>query len=173
MWYCAPPVGAMPKKSSKSRSKRTTLHQKYKVLKKVKEHHRKKAKELKKKGGRVKAPKDPGIPNAWPFKEQLVKELQFERERAEAAKAARKEAAKERRVRAPPRRPLARVRLCVCCAAPPRGGARRVKVAQAADEVQPAAALQCAPLSLTRRLAVPPAGGEAQGWRGGGGDGGG
>ncbi len=89
----------MPKKSAKSRSKRTTLHQKYKVLKKIKEHHRKKAKELRKKGGRVKPPKDPGIPNAWPFKDQLVKELEFERERAEAAKAARKEAAKERRVR--------------------------------------------------------------------------
>ena len=83
----------MPKKSAKSRSKRTTLHQKYKVIKKIKEHHRKKAKELRKKGGRVKAPKDPGIPNSWPFKEQLVKELEFERERAEAATAARKEAA--------------------------------------------------------------------------------
>ena len=89
----------MPKKSAKSRSKRTTLHQKYKVIKKIKEHHRKKAKELRKKGGRVKAPKDPGIPNSWPFKEQLVKELEFERERAEAATAARKEAAKHRRVR--------------------------------------------------------------------------
>ena len=89
----------MVKKSGKSRSKRTTLHQKYKVLKKVKEHHRKKAKELRKKGGRVKPVKDPGIPNAWPFKEQLVKELEFEKERAEQALAAKKEAAKERRVR--------------------------------------------------------------------------
>ena len=90
----------MPKKSTKSRSKRVTLHQKYKVLKKIKEHHRKKAKELKKKGGRVKPPKDPGIPASWPFKEQLLQEIEFERHRAEQAKLARKEAAKERRVRA-------------------------------------------------------------------------
>jgi hypothetical protein len=89
----------MPKKSKKSKSKRVSLHQKYKILKKVREHNRKKAKDLKKRGGKAKAPKDPGIPNAWPFKEQLVKELEFEREQAEAAKAARREAAKERRVR--------------------------------------------------------------------------
>jgi nuclear GTP-binding protein len=89
----------MPKKSTKSRSKRVTLHQKYKVLKKIKEHHRKKAKELKKKGGRVKPPKDPGIPAAWPFKEQLLQEIEFERQKAELAKQARKDAAKERRVR--------------------------------------------------------------------------
>jgi nuclear GTP-binding protein len=117
----------MPKKSSKSRSKRTTLHQKYKVLKKVKEHHRKKAKELRKKGGRVKPPKDPGIPNAWPFKEQLVKELQFERERAEAAKAARKEAAKERRVRAlSPPRAATRAGDCSRAAAVARAAAARL-----------------------------------------------
>ena len=89
----------MPTKSKKSKSKRLSLHQKYKILKKVREHNRKKAKDAKKKGGRAKAPKDPGIPNAWPFKEQLVKELEFEREQAEAAKVARREAAKERRVR--------------------------------------------------------------------------
>ena len=89
----------MPKKSKKSKSKRVSLHQKYKILKKVREHNRKKAKDLKKRGGKAKVPKDPGIPNAWPFKEQLVKELEFEREQAEAAKAARREAAKERRVR--------------------------------------------------------------------------
>jgi nuclear GTP-binding protein len=89
----------MPKKSTKSRSKRVSLHQKYKVIKKIKEHHKKKAKELKKKGGRAKPPKDPGIPGAWPFKEQLLQEIEFERHRAEAAKVARKEAAKERRVR--------------------------------------------------------------------------
>ena len=38
----------MPKKSKKSKSKRQTLKQKYKVIKKVKEHHKKKAKELRK-----------------------------------------------------------------------------------------------------------------------------
>ena len=107
----------MAKKSSKSRSKRVTLHQKYKVLKKIKEHHKKKAKELRKKGGRVKPPKDPGIPNSWPFKEQLVKELEFERARVEAAKLARKEAAKECRVRGSGRR-LARAARSRCALRP-------------------------------------------------------
>ena len=53
----------MPKKSSGSKSKRMTLRQKYKIKRKVKEHHKKKAKELKKRGGKEKAPKDPGLPS--------------------------------------------------------------------------------------------------------------
>ena len=67
----------MPKKSTKSKSKRVSLHQKYKIIKKVKEHKKKQAKALKKKGGKVKPPKDPGIPAAWPFKEQLMQEIEF------------------------------------------------------------------------------------------------
>lgn len=43
----------MPKKSKKSKSKRLTLRQKHKVIRKVKEHHRKKAKELRKAGHKV------------------------------------------------------------------------------------------------------------------------
>lgn len=42
-------VGA--KRSKKSKSKRQTLKQKYKILRKVKEHHRKKRKEERKAGG--------------------------------------------------------------------------------------------------------------------------
>ncbi|KAJ6710917.1 hypothetical protein OIU74_011718 [Salix koriyanagi] len=40
----------MVKKSKKSKSKRITLKQKHKVIRKVKEHHKKKAKEAKKSG---------------------------------------------------------------------------------------------------------------------------
>jgi nuclear GTP-binding protein len=67
------------------------------VLKKVKEHHRKKAKEAKKLGlnGRKKVEKDPGIPNDWPFKDQEIKALEARRAKAleelEQKKAARKE----------------------------------------------------------------------------------
>lgn len=75
-----------------------TLPSALQVLKKIKEHHKKKAKELKKKGGRTKAAKDLGVPASWPFREQLMKEMAFEKERVEAATLARKEAAKERRV---------------------------------------------------------------------------
>ncbi|XP_071689403.1 guanine nucleotide-binding protein-like NSN1 [Rutidosis leptorrhynchoides] len=94
----------MPKRSKKSKSKRVTLKQKHKVIKKVKEHHKKKAKEAKKLGlnKRTKVEKDPGIPNDWPFKEQELKALEARRTKAleeiEQKKAARKERAKKRKL---------------------------------------------------------------------------
>ncbi|KAK9057426.1 hypothetical protein SSX86_022261 [Deinandra increscens subsp. villosa] len=94
----------MPKRSKKSKSKRVTLKQKHKVIKKVKEHHKKKAKEAKKLGLNKKArvEKDPGIPNDWPFKEQELKALEARRAKAldaiEQKKAARKERAKKRKL---------------------------------------------------------------------------
>ncbi|KAG6717522.1 hypothetical protein I3842_04G104600 [Carya illinoinensis] len=94
----------MVKKSKKSKSKRVPLKQKHKVIRKVKEHHKKKAKEAKKLGlTRKKKPeKDPGIPNDWPFKEQELKALEARRTRAleelEQKKAARKERAQKRKL---------------------------------------------------------------------------
>ncbi|KAI7751787.1 hypothetical protein M8C21_012754 [Ambrosia artemisiifolia] len=94
----------MPKRSKKSKSKRVTLKQKHKVIKKVKEHHKKKAKEAKKLGlnKKPRAEKDPGIPNDWPFKEQELKALEARRTKAleelEQKKAARKERAKKRKL---------------------------------------------------------------------------
>lgn len=73
------------------------LKKKYKIIRKVKEHQKKKAKEAKKLGinKKPKAEKDPGIPNDWPFKEQELKALEARRQRAiqeqEEKKAARKE----------------------------------------------------------------------------------
>ncbi|CAF2126606.1 hypothetical protein BRARA_C03191 [Brassica rapa] len=94
----------MPKRSKKSKSKRVTLKQKHKVIRKVKEHHKKKAKDAKKlnHNRRPRAEKDPGIPNDWPFKEQELKALEARRARAleeiEQKKAARKERAKKRKL---------------------------------------------------------------------------
>lgn len=77
------------------------LRKKYKILRKVKEHHRKKAKEAKKLGKRKPVEKDPGIPNAWPFKEQELLALEVRRARAldelELKKQAKKERAEKRR----------------------------------------------------------------------------
>lgn len=69
---------------SESKSKRIPLRKKYKVLKKVKQHHKKAAKEAKKLGlkSRRKVEKDPGIPNDWPFKEQELKAIEERRARA-------------------------------------------------------------------------------------------
>eukprot|EP00262_Sarcandra_glabra_P007510 TRINITY_DN20376_c0_g1_i1.p1 TRINITY_DN20376_c0_g1~~TRINITY_DN20376_c0_g1_i1.p1 ORF type:complete len:599 (+),score=150.76 TRINITY_DN20376_c0_g1_i1:134-1930(+) len=94
----------MVKKSKKSKSKRVPLKKKYKILRRVKEHHKKKAKEAKKLGGkqRQKVEKDPGIPNDWPFKEQELKALEARRalklEELEQKKAARKERAQKRKL---------------------------------------------------------------------------
>ncbi|KAM7272262.1 hypothetical protein ACFE04_026925 [Oxalis oulophora] len=94
----------MPKRSKKSKSKRITLKQKHKVIRKVKEHHKKKAKEAKKLGlnRKPRAEKDPGIPNDWPFKEQELKALETRRalalEQMEQKKAARKERARKRKL---------------------------------------------------------------------------
>ena len=89
----------MPKKSGGSKSKRLSLHQKYKIRRKVKEHHRKKAKELKKThGGKApKGPKDPGLPSQWPFREELVKEFAFKRAQILADEKMKKDAKKARR----------------------------------------------------------------------------
>ncbi|KAL1565180.1 Guanine nucleotide-binding protein-like nsn1 [Salvia divinorum] len=94
----------MVKKSKKSKSKRVPLRKKYKIIRKVKEHAKKKTKEAKKLGinKKSKVEKDPGIPNDWPFKEQELKALEVRRQRAiddlEAKKAARKERARKRKL---------------------------------------------------------------------------
>lgn len=88
----------MAQKSKKSKSKRMSLKQKYKIVKKVKEHHKKKAKEEKKLGKKRVPPKDPGIPNQWPFKAELLKELDWEKKRALAKDKRRKDERKRARV---------------------------------------------------------------------------
>ncbi|KAG6425419.1 hypothetical protein SASPL_115854 [Salvia splendens] len=94
----------MVKKSKKSKSKRVPLRKKYKIIRKVKEHAKKKTKEAKKLGinKKTKVEKDPGIPNDWPFKEQELKALEVRRQKAiddlEAKKAARKERARKRKL---------------------------------------------------------------------------
>ena len=70
----------------KGRSKRTTLKDKYKIQKRVVETHRKRRKQTKRdaKNGIVRPnqqKRDPGIPNSWPFKQDLLKDIQRSRER--------------------------------------------------------------------------------------------
>ncbi|XP_027927619.1 guanine nucleotide-binding protein-like NSN1 [Vigna unguiculata] len=94
----------MVMKSKKSKSKRVSLKKKYKVIRKVKEHNRKEAKEAKKLrlSGKNKVEKDPGIPNDWPFKEQELKALEARRAKAieelEQKKVERKERARKRKL---------------------------------------------------------------------------
>ena len=73
----------------KYKSKRSTLKDKYKIQKRVVDHHRKQRKQTKRdaKNGihhhNSKKNKDPGIPNSWPFKQELLQEIEQSRELAE------------------------------------------------------------------------------------------
>lgn len=74
-------------KGPKRASKRTSTKQRVKVEKKVREHHRKQRREAKKNPQwRTKKQADPGIPNSFPYKEQLLDEIQMRRDREEQRK---------------------------------------------------------------------------------------
>jgi len=83
-------------------SKRVSLKDKYKVQRKVTEHNRKLRRAAKKddKSGataRRALRKDPGIPNLWPHKEQLLRQIEAKKERDEERKQARAEEVRKRR----------------------------------------------------------------------------
>lgn len=82
----------------KGKSNRVTLKDKYKVQKRVVETNRKRRKQGRKdlKEGKIKhGPKDPGIPNSWPFKKDLLKEIQRSREQQVQLKENQKDKRKE------------------------------------------------------------------------------
>ena len=84
----------------KGKSKRTTLKDKYKIQRRVVETNRKRRKQAKRdaKGGIVRhdlKKKDPGIPNAWPFKQDLLKEIQRAREKQQQLQLEKKEKRKD------------------------------------------------------------------------------
>lgn len=70
----------------KGKSKRTTLKDKYRIERRVSETHRKQKKQTKRDSAsgvvhHNKKKRDPGIPNSWPFKQDLLKEIQRTREK--------------------------------------------------------------------------------------------
>ncbi|CAM9636421.1 unnamed protein product [Choristocarpus tenellus] len=75
----------------KGKSKRTSLQQKYKIKKRVAEHHRKQKKESRRNPKANRKVKDPGIPNSMPFKEEVLAEIEHAKRRLEANKVAMKE----------------------------------------------------------------------------------
>ncbi|XP_016041957.1 guanine nucleotide-binding protein-like 3 isoform X2 [Erinaceus europaeus] len=75
----------MKRPKLKKASKRMTCHKRFKIQKKVREHHRKLRKEAKKRG-RKKPRKDPGVPNSAPFKEALLREAELRKQRLEELK---------------------------------------------------------------------------------------
>ncbi|KAL7543333.1 hypothetical protein ACHAXR_012656 [Thalassiosira sp. AJA248-18] len=81
----------------KGKSKRIALKDKYKIQRRVIETGRKNRKQAKRdsKAGIVRhgknSKKDPGIPNSWPFKQELLQNIKQEKERMEERKAEEKE----------------------------------------------------------------------------------
>lgn len=84
--------------AKKRKSKRQTLQQKYKIIKRTKEHHRKLKKGVIVSSGTKKKVRD-SIPNAWPYKEDLLKEIQAAKEKMEDNKLRQKEKRREEVVR--------------------------------------------------------------------------
>lgn len=85
-----------PSKVLKARkSKRQPLRMKHKIERKVREHHRKQRREQKKNPERFKK-RDPGIPNSWPLKLQLIQQQEAQKE----AIVAQREAERLARIRA-------------------------------------------------------------------------
>jgi hypothetical protein len=125
------------------------------VIRKVKEHGKKKKKEMKKLGIKEKAPKDPGLPSQWPFKEELIKEFQFKKDQILADEKRRKEERKRARlVRLLPRRRAG------------RGAANEAPARPAAVAVFRAAHIVAGSLPARRSGACPPpstAGGDGDG----------
>ncbi|OLL25570.1 GTPase grn1 [Neolecta irregularis DAH-3] len=85
-------------KARKRKSKRGTGRQRYKIEKYVREHHRKARKEAKKDPTwRSKVKKDPGIPNSFPYKDQLLAEIEERRKLKEEEKLHRRKEAQASR----------------------------------------------------------------------------
>ncbi|KAM4882191.1 guanine nucleotide-binding protein-like 3 [Thomomys bottae] len=75
----------MKRPKLKKASKRMTCHKRYKIKKKIREHHRKLRKEAKKRGHK-KPKKDLGVPNSAPFKEAVLREAELKKQLLEELK---------------------------------------------------------------------------------------
>eukprot|EP01132_Coremiostelium_polycephalum_P001449 gene1449-1827_t len=79
-------------------SKRLTIHKKHKILRKVNEHHRQVRKLAKIEGPNTnKSKKDPGIPNLWPFKEELLHKIESHKQKVEDEKKKKNHLKKEKK----------------------------------------------------------------------------
>ncbi len=70
--------------AKKRKSKRVSLHNKYKVIKRVKQHEKKVKRGLVKRT--LLRKDDHGIPSSWPYKEQLLQEIQAAKDKMERVK---------------------------------------------------------------------------------------
>lgn len=83
-------------KTHHHKSKRQKLKQKYNLQKRVNEHKRRMKKEARRLGLQKKVRRDPGIPNSWPFKAEMLAELEEKKAARDADMEARRAKAKAR-----------------------------------------------------------------------------
>eukprot|EP00043_Microstomoeca_roanoka_P010079 m.96064 g.96064 ORF g.96064 m.96064 type:complete len:522 (+) comp14780_c1_seq1:106-1671(+) len=83
-------------KRARSKSKRITLKDKYKIQKKVREHNRK-LRRKQRLEGKSTLKKDPGVPAMHPFRKEILQEVQESKDRIQQEKLERRKAAKEAR----------------------------------------------------------------------------
>ncbi|KAI9362052.1 GNL3L/Grn1 putative GTPase-domain-containing protein [Zopfochytrium polystomum] len=82
----------------KAKSKRQPAKMQYKIRKKVNEHNRKMRKNaLKNPRSRKRVKKDPGIPNSYPFKEELLQQIETKKQQAELEKSLEKAARRQQK----------------------------------------------------------------------------
>ncbi|XP_035218599.1 guanine nucleotide-binding protein-like 3 homolog [Stegodyphus dumicola] len=74
----------------RKQSKRMSCRKKYKIIRKVAEHKRKLRREAKKNPVKRK-PKDPGVPNSVPFKDDILREAEERKQRAKDLREAQRE----------------------------------------------------------------------------------
>ena len=83
----------------RAKSKRTGLKDKYKIQRKCAQANKNKGKAAKKKignnAGKKKLNKDPGIPSLWPFKDQLLRQIEA-KQRSETAQKQREKEARQK-----------------------------------------------------------------------------
>ncbi|EIE82740.1 hypothetical protein G6F46_000171 [Rhizopus delemar] len=82
----------------KRQSKRVRMAHRYRIAGRIKDHQRKERRgEKKNPKSYRKSKKDPGIPNNWPFKEELLNEVEKQRQEAEEEKRKKKEMNKKKK----------------------------------------------------------------------------
>ncbi|GAN04009.1 hypothetical protein MAM1_0053d03465 [Mucor ambiguus] len=103
----------------KIKSKRVRTAHKHRILGRIRDHHRKERRAARKSPGKhnskflnqleaiisnnmhlVETKKDPGIPNEWPFKEELLNEIQAQKNEAEEEKLRDKQVQQAERAKA-------------------------------------------------------------------------
>ncbi|KAK4511104.1 uncharacterized protein ATC70_012315 [Mucor velutinosus] len=85
----------------KIKSKRVRTAHKHRILGRIRDHHRKERRAARKNPGKHnKTKKDPGIPNEWPFKEELLNEIQAQKNEAEEEKLRNKQIQQAERAKA-------------------------------------------------------------------------